>query len=167
VRIEQNSSNSLRSAKNAAESSFALRMKDARASNVWRLIASADVGWALSSYSSMHLLYVGNPTVPRDYGLALTDTSASSLVLSPRGGDRLGRRQAEPILSKPSQILERQYTMWERHRLLWLVLAAQLHLLGILQVENQFPGPALDMGVHAVVRLRLARLKHEPGQFDP
>jgi hypothetical protein len=53
--------------------------------NVWRLILGGDVGWALSSYSSMHLI-VADQYGPRDSGLALADTTASSLVLAPSAG---------------------------------------------------------------------------------
>jgi hypothetical protein len=54
--------------------------------NIWRLIVGGDVGWALSSYSSMRLIDESNPSGPRDFGLALPDTTASSLVLAPSAG---------------------------------------------------------------------------------
>src|SRR5262249_855598 len=54
--------------------------------NVWRLLAGADLGWALSSYSDLRPLDVWNPSGPRDYGLALPDTTASALILAPSLG---------------------------------------------------------------------------------
>jgi len=54
--------------------------------NVWRLIVGADVGWALSSYSSMRLINDSGPSGARDFGLALPDKSVNSQVLAPRLG---------------------------------------------------------------------------------
>jgi len=54
--------------------------------NVWRLIVGADVGWALSSYSSMRLINDSSPSGARDFGLALPDKSVNSLVLAPSLG---------------------------------------------------------------------------------
>src|SRR4051812_872780 len=54
--------------------------------NVWRLILGADVGWALSSYSSMHLVDESNPSGGRDFGLSLPDKSLNSLILAPSIG---------------------------------------------------------------------------------
>jgi len=54
--------------------------------NIWRLIVGGDVGWALSSYSSLRLIDQANPSGPRDFGLALPDKTASSLVLAPSAG---------------------------------------------------------------------------------
>ena len=54
--------------------------------NVWRLLVGADAGWALSSYSSMHLVDDSSPSGARDYGLSLPDKSVNSLVLAPSVG---------------------------------------------------------------------------------
>ena len=54
--------------------------------NVWRFVVGADVGWALSSYSSMHLIDDADPSGARDFGLALADKSVNSLVLAPCAG---------------------------------------------------------------------------------
>ena len=54
--------------------------------NVWRVVIGADVGWALSAYSSMHLIDDSGASAGRDYGLALPDKSVNSLVLAPTVG---------------------------------------------------------------------------------
>ena len=54
--------------------------------NVWRLIIGAEVGGALSSYGSMHLIDVSNPSGGRDFGLTLADKTVTSLVLAPSVG---------------------------------------------------------------------------------
>jgi hypothetical protein len=54
--------------------------------NVWRLIVGADVGWALTMYSSMHLIDDSGPSAGRDFGLALPDKNVNCLVLAPSAG---------------------------------------------------------------------------------
>ena len=53
--------------------------------NVWRLIVGTDVGFALSTYSSLHLIDVADSN-PRDFGLALPNRTATSLVVAPSLG---------------------------------------------------------------------------------
>ncbi len=53
--------------------------------NIWRLIVGADVGFALSACTSLHLIDVGDSN-PRDFGLNLPNTTSSSFVLAPSLG---------------------------------------------------------------------------------
>lgn len=54
--------------------------------NIWRLVVGAEIGAALSSYSSMHLIDDSNPSGGRDFGLALPDKTVTSFVLAPSVG---------------------------------------------------------------------------------
>jgi hypothetical protein len=54
--------------------------------NVWRLMAGAEAGWALTMHSSMHLIADSGASAGRDFGLTLQDKSVNSLVLAPSMG---------------------------------------------------------------------------------
>ena len=69
--------------------------------NVWRFIVGADVGWAMSAYSSMRLIDDSGPSAGRDYGLALPDKVVSSLVLAPSiGVSWVGDRLSVTVLPR-------------------------------------------------------------------
>jgi hypothetical protein len=52
----------------------------------WRLIAGGELGLSQTTFSSQQLYDVTDPSGPRNYGLALQDSSRMSLLLAPSAG---------------------------------------------------------------------------------